>query len=58
MEEDTKALLVKNILERINRYEKYRGEELKFTEIMIRQAKEIAAFIAGDQIYRPYIAKW
>ena len=58
LEEDTKALLVKNILERINRYEKYRGEELKFTEIMIRQAKEIAAFIAGDQIYRPYIAKW
>lgn len=56
--EDTKALLVQNILERINRYEKYRGEEMKFTDIMIRQAKEIAAFISEGKTYRPYIAKW
>lgn len=58
LSEDTKALLVQNILERIHRYEKYRGEEIKFTDIIICQAKEIAAFISEGKTYRPYIAKW
>lgn len=58
LSEKTKVLLVQNILERINRYEKYRGEEMKFTDIIIRQAKEIAAFVADGSIYKPYIAKW
>lgn len=58
LSEDTKTLLVQNILERINRYEKYQGEELKFTDIIIRQTKEIAAFVVDESVYRPYIAKW
>lgn len=58
LSENTRALLVRNILERINRYEKYRGEELKFTDIIIRQVKEIADYITDDNVYRPYIAKW
>ncbi len=58
LSEETKVLLVQNILERINRYEKYRGEEVKFADILIRQAKEMAEYITEDKVYKPYIAKW
>ena len=59
MSEPTKKLLTQNILERLNRYEKYRGEEIQFNEIIRRQVREIAAFISGEsKIYKPYIAKW
>jgi group II intron reverse transcriptase/maturase/CRISPR-associated endonuclease Cas1 len=59
LSEPTRKLLVQNILERLNRYEKYRGEEIQFQEIIRKQAHEIAAFISGEnKIYRPYIAKW
>jgi CRISPR-associated endonuclease Cas1 len=59
LSEPTKKLLVQNVLERLNRYEKYRGEEIQFVEVIRRQIREIAAFISGEnKIYRPYIAKW
>lgn len=56
---ETKGLLIQNILERLNRYEKYRGEEIRFTDILIRQAREIAAYIIEEASnYKPYLAKW
>ena len=59
LSEPTKKLLVQNILERFNRYEKYRGDEIQFMDIIRRQVGEIAAFISGEnKIYKPYIAKW
>lgn len=59
LEEETKKLLSKNILERLNRYENYRGEEITMDQIIARQAKEIAGFIVDDKkAYKPYIAKW
>lgn len=59
LSEPTKRLLIQNILERLNRYEKYRGEEIQFTEIMRRQVHEVAAFISGEsKTFKPYIAKW
>jgi CRISPR-associated endonuclease Cas1 len=59
LSEPTKKLLVKHVLERLNRYEKYRGQEIQFVEIIRRQVREIAAFISGEsKIYKPYIAKW
>lgn len=58
LSETTRKLLVQNIFERMNRYEKYRGEEMKFTRIISRQAQEIAAYIDEGGIYKPYIAKW
>lgn len=58
LSENTRKLLVQNIFERMNRYEKYRGEEMKFTRIISRQAQEIAAYIDRGGIYKPYIAKW
>ena len=59
LDESTKKILTQNVLERLNRYEKYRGEEIQFMEIIRRQVREIAVFISGERInYKPYIAKW
>lgn len=59
LSEPTKKLLAQYILERLNRYEKYRGDEIQFSEIIRRQVREIAAFISGEsKIYKPYLAKW
>ena len=59
LSEPTKKILVQNLLERLNRYEKYRGEEIQFVEIIRRQVREIADFISGEsKNYKPYIAKW
>lgn len=58
LDEQTKSLLVSNIVERMNRYEKYRSKEMHFFDIFHEQAKEVAEYILNDQTYRPYIAKW
>lgn len=55
---NTRKLLAQNLTERFNRYEKYRGKERKFLQIIQLQAKEIAACIAEGSGYKPYIAKW
>lgn len=55
---NTRKLLAQNLAERFNRYEKYRGKEQKFLRIIQLQAKEMAAYIAEDNRYKPYIAKW
>jgi CRISPR-associated endonuclease Cas1 len=56
---ETRKLLVKNILERLNRYENYRGEETRFGDIIKRQAREISTFISVEAgSFKPYIAKW
>ena len=59
LNESSKRVLIRYILERLNRYEKYRGEEITFSQIILRQAQEIALFISGDNlIFKPYVAKW
>lgn len=58
LSDTTRALLAKNILERFNRYEKYRGTEMQFHQVILRQAHEIAEFIENNTTYRPYISKW
>lgn len=54
----TRQLLAKNIMERLNRYEKYRGEELKMEQIILRQCLDIAAYFQNGDHYKPYVAKW
>lgn len=54
----TRVALASNILERFNRYEKYRGEEIRFEQVIQRQATEIAQYITEHKTYRPYLAKW
>lgn len=55
---DTRAKLAKNIIERFNRYEKYRGEEMIFSQIIHRQASEIARTVETGATFKPYIGKW
>jgi hypothetical protein len=57
--EDTKKRLIQNILERLNRYEKFRSEEMKFSKIIRLQAKEVTEFVMNrKKSFKPYIAKW
>lgn len=58
LDNETRCILAKNILERLNRYEKYHGEEVTMEGIIFRQAREIALWIDKDVHYKPYIAKW
>lgn len=58
LDRNTKRLLVENIMERLNRYEKYRGTEHRLCDIISLQVKEIADFIANGIKFKPYIAKW
>lgn len=55
---DTRRQLSQAVLDRLNRYENYRGEEITLEEIIRRQMNEIARFIEKDIRYKPYIAKW
>lgn len=42
----TRQLLVKSVMERLARYEKYQGEEIKMEQIILRQAKLLAKALA------------
>lgn len=59
LDDETKKLLATSVLERLNRYETYRGDEITMEQIINRQTKEIATFILEVSTpYKPYIAKW
>lgn len=54
----TRQLLVKSVMERLARYEKYQGEEMKMEQIILRQAKLLAKAFEGTDKFKPYVAKW
>lgn len=54
----TRQLLVKSIMERLARYEKYQGEEMKMEQIIFRQAKLLAKAIDETGKFKPYVGKW
>ncbi|MBQ9236731.1 MAG: CRISPR-associated endonuclease Cas1 [Prevotella sp.] len=54
----TRQLLVKSVMERLSRYEKYQGEEMKMENIILRQAKLLAKAFEGTEKFKPYVAKW
>lgn len=57
--EDTRSKLISNIYERLHRYEKYRGESRRFSDIINIQAFDLANFIRSkSKTFKPYIAKW
>lgn len=58
LSDTTRQILAKNIMERLNRYEKYRGAEMKMKQIIQRQCEEIAIYFQNGTHYKPYIAKW
>ena len=45
-------------MERLSRYEKYQGEEMKMESIIVKQAKLLAKAFEGTERFKPYIAKW
>lgn len=58
LDDTTRSLLTKNIFERLNRYEKYRGVESRFADIINLQVTELTSCLTDNTTYRPYIAKW
>lgn len=59
LNESTKRTLIRSILERLNRYEKFRKEEMTLSQIILKQSQEIADYIAGESSdFKPYVAKW
>lgn len=54
----TRQLLVKSVMGRLARYEKYQGEEIKMEQIILRQAQSLAKAFEGVGIFKPYVAKW
>lgn len=58
LDEETRNILTRHIMERLSRYEKYRGEERRLSEIIELQIGELASAIVSGTTYRPYIAKW
>lgn len=56
--DQTRQLLVKSIMERLARYEKYQGEEIKMEQIILRQAKLLARAFEGTDKFKAYVAKW
>ena len=56
--DNTRQLLVKSVMERLARYEKYQGEEMKMENIIVRQAKLLAKVFEGSEKFKPYVAKW
>lgn len=58
LDEATRNQLTRHVLERLNRYEKYRGEDRRLSEIIEWQVGELVSAIVSGTTYRPYIAKW
>ena len=56
--DSTRQLLVKSVMERLARYEKYQGEEMKMEQIIFRQARLLAKAFEGAEMFKPYVAKW
>jgi len=56
--DSTRQTLAKAVMERLARYEKYKGQEMKMEQIIERQTKQLAEFFASGEKFKPYIAKW
>lgn len=56
--DQTRQLLVKSVMERLARYEKYQGQEMKMEQIILSQAKLLAKAFEGTDKFKPYVAKW
>ena len=54
----TKNNLIRNLTERMYKYELYRGESTMFENVIRKQAKEIADYFSDGKPYKPYKAKW
>lgn len=58
LSDTTRGMLVKSIMERLARYEKFQGEEMKMEQIIHRQALQLAQAFEDKGKFKPYVAKW
>lgn len=58
LNDDTRKLLAKSVMERLARYEKYKGVEMKMEKIIEIQAQQLAKSIENGDKFKPYLAKW
>lgn len=58
LDDPTKKKLTSNVLERLNRKEKYRGEMRSLVEIIDAQFRELISSMTDGSAYRPYLSKW
>ena len=56
--ENTRQLLTKSVMERLARYEKYQGVEMRMEQIIQQQAKLLAKAFDSEEKFKPYVAKW
>lgn len=54
----TRQLLVKGVMERLARYEKYQGQEMKMEQIIHAQACLLAKAFDSKANFKSYVAKW
>ena len=58
LSEDSKKLLIRNMMERLQKRENYRGENISLDVIIWKQCSEIAGYFEKETKYKPYKAKW
>ncbi|MCR4407421.1 MAG: CRISPR-associated endonuclease Cas1 [Anaerolineae bacterium] len=59
LKEDTRRMLAENVLERLEKPEKYQGKRHLLRAIIQMQARHLATFVRGDRpAYQPFIVKW
>ena len=58
LSEDTRKLLIKNIMERLYKKEKFRGENRSLEQIIKLQARELSESFISEKKFKPYKAKW
>lgn len=58
LDEESRKLLAKSITERLQKWEKYRGEEITVDKIIMRQCSEIADFFTKGSRFKSYSMKW
>ncbi len=58
LSEETRKLLAKSIMERLSRYEKYQGIEMKMEKIISLQAILLGKAIDKGEKFKCYVAKW
>jgi group II intron reverse transcriptase/maturase/CRISPR-associated endonuclease Cas1 len=59
LDKETRSKLAANIYERLHRFEKFRGENRRLSDVINMQALALAKYLKGqDKKFKPYIAKW
>lgn len=55
---DSRAILVRQVHNRLSAIEKFRGREMKLEEIILSQVRDLREHLEAKKIYRPYVGKW